>query len=245
MRLVADCGNRNIKWRLNQRRGSFASTPHGIRKRLESHWGHIESVDALGAVSVAGPEIEQTISDFAAERWSVEARFVRPTERACGVVNGYIRPVQLGADRWAAVIAAWHRCGGRALVVADCGTAITVDAVNNQGEYIGGSIIPGFAMARIALSRNTREIGEAAGDDALLPGRSTPQAVGGGTAIATAAGTDELVSRYLGLAGTDAQLFLTGGDAEMLARFTRHRFDTAADLVLDGVALLCDEHARR
>src|SRR4051794_2109068 len=71
----------------------------------------------------------------------------------CGVRNYYEEASQLGSDRWAALIAAWQQQRQGCLVV-DAGTATTIDALSDTGEFLGGIITPGVDLMQKALMEN-------------------------------------------------------------------------------------------
>ena len=71
-----------------------------------------------------------------------------------GLVIRYHPPGDVGADRLANAFAAWKIYGVPAMIV-DIGTAITIDVISQDAEYLGGVIAPGVEMAAEALSRNT------------------------------------------------------------------------------------------
>src|SRR5205823_9008658 len=62
----------------------------------------------------------------------------------------YDPPEAAGADRLSNAVAARHRYGSP-VVVFDFGTATTVDVVAADGAFVGGMILPGFALALQAL----------------------------------------------------------------------------------------------
>jgi type III pantothenate kinase len=69
----------------------------------------------------------------------------------------YDSPREVGADRIVNAVAAFEVYGGPAIVV-DFGTATTFDAVSAKGEYIGGVIAPGIAIAAEALFERTAKL---------------------------------------------------------------------------------------
>jgi len=99
-----------------------------------------------------------------------------------GVKNAYKNPAQLGCDRFAAAIGAHALAPGKAIVVANCGTATTIDAITPDGTFLGGMILPGLGLMASSLARNTAQLPQiAAGtrlpegfadntDDAILTG---------------------------------------------------------------------------
>jgi type III pantothenate kinase len=86
-----------------------------------------------------------------------------------GLRNRYRNPAQLGADRFAAALGARTLAPGKALVVATCGTATTVDAVSSDGEFLGGMILPGLGLMLDSLARGTAQLPAASADAALPP----------------------------------------------------------------------------
>jgi type III pantothenate kinase len=115
------------------------------------------------------------------------APFTSGPSRA-GLRNGYRMPSQLGSDRFAAAIGARFLYPGQKLVVATCGTATTVDAVDGAGVFLGGMILPGLGLMAASLARNTAQLPQVpehatlpAGfadntDDAILAGCINAQA---------------------------------------------------------------------
>ena len=70
------------------------------------------------------------------------------------VINGYANPERLGIDRLLAIEAAYFEIQDRCLVI-DCGSAITLDAVDASGCHIGGYIVPGYRLQMESLLRDT------------------------------------------------------------------------------------------
>lgn len=64
----------------------------------------------------------------------------------------------LGADRVAAVAGAVDMFPGEALLVVDSGTALTIDATDNQGNFMGGNISPGMQMRFSSLHNLTDQL---------------------------------------------------------------------------------------
>ena len=81
------------------------------------------------------------------------AEYIRSTRRARGVTNGYRDTWRLGADRWVSAIGAHALARGRTVVIANVGTALTIDAVTADGRHRGGAIVPGRDHGRRACCR--------------------------------------------------------------------------------------------
>lgn len=120
----------------------------------------------------------------------------------------------LGADRVAAACGALHYGGGRPVLVADVGTAVTYDFVDAQGCYLGGNIAPGISMRLHALHAHTSALPcvDPHGNTPVW-GQSTDEALRSGTLRGVAAELEY----YRRQTGTDAVTVLTGGSVPILA----------------------------
>jgi type III pantothenate kinase len=154
--------------------------------------GH-PAVSRVLAANVAGAALRDRLTHMlatgAALRVAPDAIewFASVAERA-GVKNGYRNPAQLGCDRFAAAIGAHALVPGQAVIVANCGTATTIDAVTADGRFLGGMILPGLGLMATSLARNTAQLPQIAQggklpsgfadntDDAILSGLLAAQA---------------------------------------------------------------------
>jgi len=189
MKLLLDIGNTTVTWAVatDEEIGPVGWFDHGQGKQsidelVESAWSALDSVATVVAVNVAGERIASMIDDYVASRWARTPRYVQVSTHAFGVSNAYRHAADLGADRWVAMIAAYNR-HKTAVCVVDCGTAITLDVVDDTGQHRGGLILPGLAMLYDALQANTKDIGAL---DVAMPGgllgNGTQACVAGGAA---------------------------------------------------------------
>lgn len=74
------------------------------------------------------------------------------------LVNHYLTPFTLGADRLAAVVGANYLKPNCNVLVIDVGTCITFDFVSAQGVYEGGNISLGPTMRFLALHEHTAKL---------------------------------------------------------------------------------------
>jgi len=147
-------------------------------------------------------------------------------------------PREVGADRIVNAAAAHHLYSGSVIIV-DLGTATTFDTVSKEGDYLGGAIAPGIAMAAESLSRRTAML-------PLVELVAPKQAIGTNTFTAMQSG---LIFGYVGLVegilkrinqelGGNARVVATGGYAEIIAKETR-AFDVVdRNLTLEGLRLI-------
>lgn len=75
-----------------------------------------------------------------------------------GLKIRYRNPAEVGSDRVACAIAAGQRQPRRDVLVIDCGTATTLEAVTADGDYLGGAILPGIGVSAEALANRTAKL---------------------------------------------------------------------------------------
>jgi len=150
------------------------------------------------------------------------------------------QPGSIGVDRLCAAVAAFDRLGV-ACVVADMGTAITIDCVNDEGIFVGGAILPGLRMGMAALHANTSQLPEVElAEPKWVFGKSTQEAIVGGLIFGARGALRELVESYATELGHWPTLILTGGDATLVGHHMLEEGLVQAivpDLVIRGVAM--------
>lgn len=169
--LLIDAGNTRIKWALAapgaalgawhaqgaHMHADAADFPSALRTALEAG-----SVERVLVANVAGQSVRDKLAGWlAAPQPGIQPRsiewFASVPQRA-GVRNAYRNPAQLGCDRFAAAIGAHALCPGKAIVVANCGTATTIDAITADGTFLGGMILPGLGLMASSLAKNTAQL---------------------------------------------------------------------------------------
>ncbi len=202
---------------------------------LWQKWGVLS---ACYGVNVAGDATDALLSNALA-KLELNPVWLNANLHACGVQNLYRPPESLGADRWAALLAVRQRTHEAALIVS-AGSALTVDAMDAEGQFLGGIIVPGLHMMRQALARSTAQIGIQLGEVQEFP-NTTADAVETGLITACTGAIETLRSRLEKITGILPRLFLTGGDAAMLETFLPPDFVIIPGLVLEGVYYLSVE----
>jgi len=249
--LLVDVGNSRIKWAclIKGKLEQHGSAPRdkdldALGAVLEQHWRKIKKPGAVLISNVAGSAVADALAAWCQNRWKIQPRFIVAEYGACGVTNAYSHPERLGADRWAALIAAHHHFKGPVCIV-DAGTAITIDVLNERGVHQGGLIIPGLAMMRRSLLEQTQDIlpstAEPAAGDISLLARDTHDGVNGGTLYALVAVIDRVVADVRTELGTDLTRVITGGDAETLLPLLAGHYHHHPELVLEGLAVIAEE----
>lgn len=181
------------------------------------------------ACNVAGEAVRQRIEALA-DRLDLPLDWLTGSSAARGMINGYDRPEQLGADRWAALIAAHALHAGPAVVVM-AGTATTIDALDGSGRFRGGLILPGLSLMRTALASNTADLPDALGRYRSQP-TNTDDAIVSGSIDATLGAIERLRATL----GREALCLLSGGAAAELAPHLNPPCRLVDNLVLEGLA---------
>lgn len=237
MRVLAiDAGNTRIKWGWADAAGWLRQgwVDTAAAATLMSEWLEHESADRVVISNVAGGTVRDALS-CAVARLSQRPEWLTAAPSRCGVRNSYADPAQLGSDRWAGLIGAWH-LHGTACVVVNVGTTMTVDALSGEGVFLGGCIVPGPDLMRASLARNTAQLTAADGVYCYFPDK-TVDAIASGIVNALA-GAVERMLRHMEDAGTGTPLVvLSGGSGYLLEGRLSARTTLVDNLVLEG--LLC------
>ena len=125
------------------------------------------------------------------------------------------------------------------LIVVDMGTATTVVAIDRDGAYIGGAIVPGVKLSYSALASGT----------SLLPnisieapqrciGTNTVDSMKSGAVFGTAAMIDGMIDRMEAELGEKCKVVATGGLAQSITPHCRHEVICDDDLLLKGLWIL-------
>jgi type III pantothenate kinase len=243
--LLVDTGNSRIKW-TTARDGRLATgqaigwVGADLAAVFEQAWGHLQSPRAIWVANVTGPRFERALDEFARRRFGLTAQYVRSSAELGGIRNGYAAPERLGVDRLLAMIAARRTCGGP-VMVADCGTAVTVDFVDDAGNFTGGVIAPGLALMHGALSRGTHALPPVEPEVGPALALSTEGAMASGCLLAIA-GLISMVAREIeARTGRRPECILTGGDAPRVVPRLPIPCHHDPDLVLRGLAMVAGE----
>jgi len=154
-------------------------------------------------------------------------------------------PEKVGIDRLLAARAALASAKCTPVIVVQAGTALTVDWVDHQGRFQGGSILPGAGLALQYLAAGTDQLPWLPADsiDGLprLPGKNTEEAIAAGVHASLVGGVGYLVERYRKEIGGKARVpvVISGGDGRLVHAHIGPPATYVENLVLVGLAL-CD-----
>jgi type III pantothenate kinase len=241
--LLVDIGNTRVKWAVlrGSKVGRMQAALHGGKPAaLRALVRGVRDVRYVVAVNVASAQLERALAAEVRQRFGIKPQFITSTREVLGVRNGYRDTWRLGADRWVGAVGAFHLLGGRPVVVANVGTALTIDAVDAQGKHLGGAIVPGPSTMIESLLAGTHGIRKRAGGKSSLRSlfaADTASALGAGATHAAAAFIDRATSEAAAVMGARPVLILTGGAAPSLRTYIKSKSRMAPDLVLRSLAV--------
>lgn len=258
--LLLDAGNTRLKWALCEqgqlsRQDSLKYDWPSISTQLDATLGKLlTEVGPLAGVTmcnVAGEKFASALrallskhgrqhqsNDPLQEDALLTIKNVVAQADAFGVRCAYKQPAQLGADRWAALVAARHYCEGASCII-DCGSAMTVDVLTADGRHAGGVIIPGMEMMLASLLENTDGILASERPDlSPLAVTNTSEAVQAGIVAAMHGAVQQVLQQCADELGEKPACVLTGGNGKRLLSALPNSAIFEPDWVLKGLAII-------
>lgn len=250
--LLLDAGNTRLKWAVldlaqhdaHPAQAALSDSPawlgqgatiYGDLATLTTDWQQWGKLNIGYGVRVANNDAISRVQQVLAAL-DLAVDWLRVGNRAGGVRNAYEPPESLGADRWAALLAARERTADCALVIS-AGTALTIDALDTNGDFLGGTILPGLHSMRQALGLDTAQVGLQYGKLQTFP-NNTADAVESGLISACLGAITTMQAHLENKTGSVPRIFLTGGDGASLRFFLPEGITMVPGLVLEGVYYL-------
>lgn len=242
--LALDIGNTRLKWALYDRPHPDATLlQHGaeflenIDRLAEGPWSNVQAPSQVLGCIVAGDAVKRRVQDQM-EQWDVSPQWVVASDAEAGLSNGYDHPARLGADRWVAMIGAYHRMLGqgpaRPMVVVMVGTAVTVEAVDASGRFLGGLILPGHGIMLRALESGTAGLHVPTGEVKEFPTNTSDALTSGGT-FAIAGAVECMVQHLRAHCNAEPKCIMTGGAGWKMAPSMTRPFELVDNLIFDGL----------
>jgi type III pantothenate kinase len=243
--LAVDVGNTRLKWALFEGpRPGAAVLAQGVEflenidKMADGAWAQLPRPERMLGCAVAADTVRRRVEEQMEELWDVPAHWVVASAAEAGLTNGYDHPTRLGADRWVAMIGAWHRMlsqgSARPLVVVMVGTAVTVEAVDPSGRFLGGFILPGHGIMLRALESGTAGLYVPTGEVREFPTNTSDALTSGGT-YAIAGAVERMVQHLRRRCAAEPACFMTGGAGWKMAPHMSTSFELVDSLIFDGL----------
>ncbi len=253
MLLVIDSGNTRTKWALVD--GAMMQAVQVCMNAdlaTSSIKQAAKKASKVMIANVAGHDIAQQLAPLIAP---LNAHFVIANNQACNVINQYKQAEKLGADRWAALIGAWH-INQQPTLVVNAGTAITIDCLavreinteDKKGVFLGGTIMPGLRLMQAALNYNTAQLNVENGEHQAFP-INTQNAIKTGCLNAAAGALAVQLQQLQKHSDFPPKIIISGGDAFTIASALKPHLKggekqlmIVENLVLQGLTILEKEY---
>jgi type III pantothenate kinase len=248
-KLLIDLGNSCLKWAIKTSDGISSSHSlyyqnQNFQVLLEKAWKDVYPSKVVLA-SVAEEALNLVIAEYAQKKWGLPLTVLNTQLETLGLQNHYATPLLLGVDRWAFAIAAWEQYHVP-LCLVSCGTAITTDIINGDGQLLGGTISPGLGFMCQALSARAAKLKtvdqqffeEGELYQPQLEAKDTFSAMQNGALLMSIAFLDQTVQRLQSQYGSAMQFIIRGGDAAFLLPHLAYPFESQPELVIQGIDLL-------
>lgn len=244
--MLIDAGNSRLKWSVKKEQGwspvSYRRYSSATRLAvvLELLVGIKPSFIVMA--HVLGDFFEKEIRIFC-EKKSISLTIVNARVVGYGIKNAYDNASKLGADRFVGLIAVHHRHkanSGNNSIVVSCGTAVTIDAINKQGEHLGGVILPGLQLWKDMLVQGTELLKQADAEDICILATNTGQGIAAGSFYGLAGAIDRVCNEMKQSLTETVVLVLTGGCAESLRPYLNNIYKLSPNLVIQGLKIITE-----
>jgi len=198
-----------------------------------------EQIDGV-AISSGVPRVTVELRAMTLRYFGFPALVVEPGVRT-GMPILYDNPKEVGADRIANAVAAYDQYGGPSIVV-DFGTANTIEAISEKGEYLGGAIFPGIEISMDALfgrAAALRRVELVAPKNVI--GKSTVESIQSGAVFGYSGQVDTLVEMFQAELG-ECTVISTGGLAEPIIKHSRTIQHHEPWLTLQGLRIIFERN---
>ena len=242
--LAIDIGNTRLKWsQYAEAKPGARLLAHGaeflenIDKLADGPWSALTPPTRMLGCIVAGDAVKRRVHEQM-ELWDIAPQWVVSSAEEAGLVNGYDHPTRLGADRWVAMIGSRHRMlasgPARPMVVVMVGTAVTVEAIDANGRFLGGLILPGHGIMLRALESGTAGLHVPTGEVREFPTNTSDALTSGGT-YAIAGAVERMVQHVRTHCGAEPVCTMTGGAGWKMAPSMSVQFELVDNLIFDGL----------
>lgn len=253
MLLAIDVGNTNMVFGLyagEEFVGSFRISTNGERTSDELGMMILQYYSFLGrrpedtsAVIIASvvPPVMYTLINAIRKYLCLQPKCVG-RDLDAGILNRYNNPREVGVDRLVNAVSAVEKYGSP-LIIVDMGTAITFDAIDADGAYLGGAILPGIKIAMEALFQKAAKLPRI--DIAPSPhaiGKTTVESMQSGAVRGYVGALKGIILDMKEEMEADVRVIATGGMGRMMAQHCSLIDTVDANLTLEGLRMIYDRN---
>ncbi len=190
------------------------------------------------AISSVAPVVTASFKRMAQDWLNIAEPFILQPEKYRGIRIKYNPPRAVGADRICNAVAGFQAYGGP-LIIVDFGTATTFDVVDENGDYLGGTIMPGLETGAAELFKRAARLYKV---DFTFPpsviGSSTEESLQAGILFSAVDGVDGIVKRIKKELRKQCKVIATGGLASLIAKNSNTIEKIEPFLVLRGLNII-------
>ena len=158
--------------------------------------------------------------------------------------NAYDYASQLGVDRFVALVAVHQQNNARLKavdsIVISCGTAVTIDAINDRGEHLGGLILPGLQLWKEALIKGATLLESSHNHQASVFAKNTEEGIASGGLYGLAGAIDHIGNEMSQQLIKPVERIISGGCAEALLPYLNNNYKYQANLVMQGLKIISE-----
>lgn len=203
-------------------------------------------VDRIKSVIISSvvPPLTPVFQELSQNLFQIKALVVGPGLKT-GMPILYENPLEVGADRVVAAVAAFEKHGGPSIVV-DFGTATTFDAVSANGEYLGGAIAPGIQISAEALFLKTAKLPRIEiKKPKQVIGRTTVSSMQSGLYFGYIGLVSNIIEEIKRELGKETSVISTGGFAAQISQKIKSIDFHEPYLVLEGLRILHERNREK
>lgn len=256
--LAIDVGNTRLKWALYE-----TVTPNSpliaqgavflehVDDLADGDWKDLPTPQSMLGCVVAGDSLRFRVQEQIGERWAdLQPRWAVSRAQEAGMTNNYDIPSRLGVDRWMAMMGARHRMlqatagqPPRPIIVVMVGTAVTVEAIDQTGTFLGGYILPGYGLMLRALETGAAGLHHMPTGSVVPFPTNTSDALTSGGTFALVGAIQYMVRQLHHQCGEAPMCFMTGGAGWKIAPYMDTPFELVESLIFDGLLAVAEKAA--
>ncbi|MEZ5535175.1 MAG: type III pantothenate kinase [Thiolinea sp.] len=246
--LLIDAGNTRLKWATLQAglRSEQQAESYPAGRRADQAALHIIdqllsdlAVKRVVLVHVLGDDFSAALQQICQDK-ACQLTLINSAVSTYGIKLAYPNPAHFGADRLVGLVAARSLAAGRAAIIVDCGTAVTIDGLLADGTHPGGLITPGLGLLSDALIQRTRarHMDSSLFDDPQIFTDNTAAAIGSGCLFSLAAGIEGICQRMQQQMTDKPLKIICGGDAMRIYPLLQDEFVLRPEALMDGLQVI-------
>ncbi len=232
MNLVVDIGNNFFKLGIFQNSNlifSFSEKNGAIDLEIEKIICRYSEITTALISNVSSIKINYILNRFNINIYELDSTFIFPFKL------NYQTPESLGNDRLALAAAATTLFPNSNNLVIDVGTCITIDFIDNNNHFLGGSISPGVKMRYDSLNHYTANLPLLKNENNFnYPGNSTNASIHAGIIGGVSNEINGFI-KQINSKNEKVNVILTGGDAKILSKTLKITIFANQNFILEGL----------